>query len=278
MQAKILKESIVDPVQEEANPYVWKDSKINPLIKIRIVEILDELKIIFREVAIIGSITSKRWSESSDIDCAVFVNETTLSNYRKIARVVNERNFFGSFPINLYFRTNTIEDMKNLSLSSGIFNLLQNKWEKEPTESDDLEEILKNPKKLAERIAAKLDGDLDQIAELTQNLLNDYNNPSVNFDEKLNLLNLEIDDYVKTLNELRKRRIDEYSKVLEGDDLEKVKRLGSRNILPWEIIFKYLTKWLYFRWSAIFKSTIKNDELKKSELKELFQNFVRYWI
>ena len=281
MKTKILHESIIDPPMESENPFVWREGKINPLIRIKIVDILNELKIVFRELTIVGSITGKFWSlENSDIDVTVFISsdEKTLLNYRKVIKVINQRHWFGPFPINFYLRNDTIEDMKTLALSDGIYNLLQDRWEKEPTETDDLEEILKNPRKLAEKIAKKLDGDLDTIAELTQSLLNDYNNPSINFDEKLNLLQLSLDEYVTSLNSIHQKRVQEYAKVLEGSNLEIIRKYHSRIFLPWEIVFKYLTRWLYYHWSQIFTQTLKDDELKKNELKELFQKFVKFWI
>ena len=263
---------------ESENPFVWRDNKINPLIRIRIVDILTEMKIEFREIMIVGSITGKFWSFESDIDCTVFCDADmeTLGTYRKLSRVMNERNFFGPFPINFFFRTDNVQDMD--TLADGIYDLLQDKWVKEPQDVDEVEEVLANPKKLAARIAKRLDGDLDEISKMVQELLEDYNKTDINFDEKLDMLSLEIGDYVNTLNAIHRKRIEEFSKSLEGQSLSKVHRMGSRNFLPYNIIYKLLVKWLYFRWSAIFAQVLKDDELKKSELKELFQKFVRYWI
>lgn len=280
MNFKHLHESIIDPPKESENPYVWQDKKINPLIKVRIVDILTELKVDFRELTIVGSITGKFWSQESDIDCTVFCNVDveTLETYRKALRVISERHFFGPFPINFYVRTDTVEDMKELALADGIYNLLQDKWIVEPKEVDEVEEVLKNPKKLAERIAKRLDGDLDEISKMVQELLEDYNKTDINFEEKLNLLQLEISDYSKTLGEIHRRRVEEFTKTLEGTSLEQVKRMGSRNFLPYNVIYKLLVKWLYYKYKSIFDQTLKDDVLKRSEVKELFQKFVRYWI
>jgi len=247
------------------------------LIRIRIVDILTELKIIWRELTIVGSITGKFWSIESDIDCTVFcdVDLKTLENYRKLTRVINERNFFGPFPINFYFRTDTVEDM--LTLADGIYDLLQDKWIKESADIDEVEEVLANPKKLAARIAKRLDAQLDDVAEMTQTLVNDYKNGG-NFEEKLNLLQLELDDYINSLDSIHKKRVDEFQKSLEGTDLGIVRKYRSRNFLPWNVVYKLLVKWLYFKWQAIFKDELKDSELKKGELKDLMQRFVRYWV
>lgn len=274
---KHLRESIVDPAQSSENPYVWRDKKINPLIRVRIVDILNELKVVFRELTIVGSITGKFWSQESDIDCTVFcdVDLATLEKYRKTTRVINERNFFGPFAINFYFRTDTVEDME--TLADGIYDLLQDKWIKEPADVDEVEEVLANPKKLAARIAKRLDAQLDDVAEMTQELIKDYQDGG-DFEKKLNSLQLDLDDYVNSLDSIRKKRVDEFQKSLEGTDLGIVRKYRSRNFLPWNIVYKLLTKWLYYKWQAIFKDELKDSELKKSELKDLMQRFVRYWV
>lgn len=276
---KPLHESIIDPPQSSENPYVWRSEKINPLIRVRIIDILTELKIVWRELTIVGSITGKFWSHESDIDCTVFcdVPGETLEKYRKLTRVINERNFFGPFPINFYFRTDTIKDMIALALTDGIYDLLQDKWVLEPKSVDEVEEVLANPKKLAARIAKRLDAQLDDVAEMTQNLVDDYKNAD-DFEEKLNLLQLELDDYVNSLDAIHKKRVEEFQKSLEGTDLGIVRKYRSRNFLPWNICYKLLVKWLYYKWQTIFKDELKDSELKKSELKDLMQRFVRYWV
>lgn len=278
MKIKHLRESIIDQPQPTENPYVWKDGKINPLIRIRIIDILWEAKVVWRELTIVGSITGKFWSEQSDIDCTVFcdVNADTLASYRKLARVLNERHFFGPFPINFFFRTDTPAEL--MTLADGIYDLIQDKWIKEPKDVDVVEEALKNPQRLAEKIANRLNGDLNEISKMVEDLMSDYNKSDIKLEEKMGYLQLELDDYVKTLGEIHKRRLEEFAKVLEGESLEKVRLYGSRNFLPWNIIYKLLVKWLYYKWSAIFANVIKDDELKKSEVKELYQKFVRFWI
>ncbi|MFA5031212.1 MAG: hypothetical protein WC495_06530 [Patescibacteria group bacterium] len=278
MQLKKIRESIVDPAQPQENPYVWKDKKINPLIRIKIVDILRELKVVYRELTIVGSITGKFWSHESDIDCTVFcdVDEKTLDSYRKLTRVVNERHFFGPFPINFYFRTDNVGDM--MTLADGIYDLLQDKWVKEPIDVDQVEEVLKNPTALAQRIAKRLDAQLDDVAKMVQDLTGDYQGGGEKIENRLNQLQLELDDYNNTLDAIHKKRVDEFSKSLEGESLETVRKYKSRNFLPWNIVYKLLVKWLYYKWSAIFRDKLKDDELKKNEVKELFHQFVRYWV
>jgi len=113
---------------------------------------------------------------------------------------------------------------------------------------------------------------------MVQDLINDYNNPNIDFEKKINSLQLELDDYVVALNAIHKKRIEEFSKSLEGADLGIVQKYHSRNFLPWNIIYKLLVKWLYYKWQAIFRDELKDSELKKSEIKDLMKRFVKYWV
>jgi hypothetical protein len=92
------------------------------------------------------------------------------------------------------------------------------------------------------------------------------------------MLQLQLDDYVTELSAIHKKRLDEFTKSLEGSDLGMVRKYKSRNFLPWNIIYKLLQKWLYFKWQAIFRDELKDSELKKSEVKDLFRRFVRFWL
>ncbi len=58
---------------------------------------------------------------------------------------------------------------------------------------------------------------------------------------------------------------------------EKIKKFGSFNVLPWNIIFKYLVKWLYYKIQTTLKNIYKNDELKKKDIEKLYQNFIKFW-
>ena len=273
-----LHESIIDDPQPSENPYVWLDGKINPLIRVRVVDLLTEKKIPFREIMIIGSITTIYWSENSDIDITVFcdANEKELLSYRKLARVMSERNFFGIFPMNFYFRTDNPQDIQ--VLADGIYDLLRDKWVKEPASLDAIEEAIKNPKKLAERIAKKLDLELDEISDDIVEILNRYKDSNYNLDDKLNFLELELQNYVADIDEIHKKRVESFTNALEQSNFSIIKKYGSANLLPYNIIFKLLQKWLYTRWASIFKDTLKTDDIKMKEIKILFEKFVKYWI
>jgi len=278
MKARFVRESIIDEKQETENPYVWKDNKINPLIRIKIIDILDEKKIEYKNVFIIGSITGKFWTQESDIDTTVVssIDDDVLTAYRKVARIMNERNFFGPFPINFFFRNDAPENI--LPLADGVYDLLQDKWLKEPLEADEVEEALKNPKKLAEIIARRLDIELDDISESVEEIVKNYDTGNFDLEDHLDTLKLELEDYVNALDAVHKKRNESFSNILERDDLQKAIKYRSPNLLPWNIIYKFLTKWLYYKWYTIFKDATKDEEMKKDEAKKLFRKFVRYWI
>jgi len=277
---KILKESIIDQPQIEKNPYVWQDNKLNPQIKDKILEILKDKNIDFKEVYIIGSITGTQYTEESDIDITVFSNVPIeeLKKYRKIFKIINSRTYFGVFPLNYFFRNDKIENV--IKISDAIYDLIKNKWIKksETTDKDYLESVLENPLKLADKIARKLDIELDEISEDVIEIMDRYRNKDYNVDKKLENLQLEIENYVGELDEVHRKRTEIFTKALEDSDFKSIKKLGSANLLPWNIIYKYLIKNLYYKINSIFKDVLKTEEIKEKEVKELFDKFVRFWM
>jgi len=277
---KILKESIIDQPQIEKNPYVWQDNKLNPQIKDKILEILKDKNIDYKEVYIIGSITGTQYTEESDIDITVFSNVPIeeLKKYRKIFKIINSRTYFGVFPLNYFFRNDKIENV--IKISDAIYDLIKNKWIKksETTDKDYLESVLENPLKLADKIARKLDIELDEISEDVIEIMDRYRNKDYNVDKKLENLQLEIENYVGELDEVHRKRTEIFTKALEDSDFKSIKKLGSANLLPWNIIYKYLIKNLYYKINSIFKDVLKTEEIKEKEVKELFDKFVRFWM
>jgi predicted nucleotidyltransferase len=273
---KIIRESILDPKQEKMNPYVWEGNKLNPKIKEKIEEILQEKNIKFHTLLLIGSLATKFWTEDSDLDITVLMDETpeTILKYREIVCVLNDRYFFGTFPINFFFRSDSIQDM--LDWSDGIYNITKETWVKK-TSVEDFEEVLKNPKKLAMRIAKRLDLELEDIAQEVSELVEYYNNPSDQVEDKINLLQMELETYISELDTIHKRKNEEFLKVLEGGSLSLVKKYSSRNILPHNLVFKYLVKMLYYKWQGMFRKKLSDGKLDDKEIKELFHNFVRLW-
>lgn len=279
MQFKIIKESIIDKPQEKMNPYIWdKNGIFNTIIKEKIINILENKNIKYNSLLLIGSLTTKFWTDYSDLDITVFcdADDNILASYIATSKIINERYFFGTFPINFYFRNDNIEQLGEF-FSDGIYDILKDSWVKTPTDINDIENILKNPLILAQKIARKLDLELDDISADVNDIVNNLNNNSNNFTDKLNLIDLQINEYIDQLDRIHKKRIEEFSKSLESDEYDLVKKYKSRNLLPYNIIYKYLVKHLYYKWSKVFETSKKDSLLNTNEIKKIFNNFVKFW-
>lgn len=277
MKFKIIKESIIDKPKETINPYVWKNETLNPQIKEKIIKILNDKNINYNNIYIIGSITGTQYSEESDIDITVFVklNDEETKSLRKTFKIINERNYFGGFALNYYFRNSEI---KNLNIFDGIYDVINDQWIKKATKIENIEELLKNPEIIAQRIAERLDMELDEISDSVVEIINRYNNKDFNVDEKLNLLEIEIKQYIEEIDDVHKKRIEGFNKAMGEGDLKTLKKYRSLNLLPSNIIFKFLEKNLYFKIAEIFRDITKNEELKIKEVKELYSKFVKFWM
>ena len=274
-------ESIIDPIQQDLDRDVWPNNHLNPKIRETILGILKANNITdYLKLFIVGSITTKFWSIDSDIDVTVVMNEMPESEkimaYRKIAKDINGTKF-KSFDINFFFQSKDyIETMQ--TLADGIYDIMNNDWiKKAPEVADSVSGLLENPKALANKLAKQLDVKLEDIEQDIEQILNYRKLDTTLIDKKLEFLKMELDDYIKTLDEVHLRRNNEFSKALEKDDLSVVEKYGSRNYLPWNIIYKYLVKWLYYKWRPIFKEKLEDNKIDMAEVKKLLVQFVEVW-
>jgi len=261
-------------------PDVWPNDKLNPAIKTTILSILKDAGIKkYKKLLIVGSITTKFWSIDSDIDVTVVLNEMPESElimqYRKLAKDINGQKF-KTFDINFFFQSKDYLDTMQ-TLADGIYDVMNDEWIKHAPEIDPIDEFLENPRKLAEKLAKQLDIKLEDIEDEIKQIINYKRLDFVMINNKLELLKMELDDYVKTLDEVHLRRNNEFSKALEQDDLSVVEKYGSRNYLPWNIIYKYLVKWLYYKWRGLFKDALDDNKVDMGEAKELLKQFIGTW-
>jgi hypothetical protein len=275
-------ESIIDPMQTSLEPDVWPNDKINPEIRKTILGIVKKTGIQkYIKLLIVGSITTKFWSTESDIDVTVVMNagpdDELITTSRELAPQINGINKFKTYDINFFFQSKDYLDTMQ-TLADGIYDLIENKWIKKAPDLDPIDDLLENPKKLAEHISKQLDMKLDDITMETNEIIRNAKKPNLqNINNKLGLLKMELDDYVKTLKDVHLRRNEEFSRALENDDLSVVQKYGSRNYLPWNIIYKYLVKWLYYKWQNLFKDVAKDGKVDMKEVKEIFSQFVKAW-
>jgi len=130
-------------------PSVWKDNKLNPKVRKILLRVADDFikgwklkkapKI--KDIRFTGSLANFNWSKFSDIDLHVIVNfdevnkDTTLvDRFFSLSKYKWNKDHdinIGPYEIEVY-----VEDEGEDHTATGLFSVKDNKWLKEPEESD----------------------------------------------------------------------------------------------------------------------------------------------
>lgn len=160
--------------QQELNPKIWPNGKINSRVRLRLMDIADDffatLKIDWLkplDILLTGSMANYNWSKYSDFDLHLlldfsdvdenvdFVHEYFTAK-KKLWNEEHENLMIYGFPVEVY-----VQDISEPLVSNGIYSLYKNKWVVEP--SKDAIKSLGNEK---ETIKAKAIETMEKIDAL----------------------------------------------------------------------------------------------------------------
>ena len=156
--------------QPTLNNKIWKDNKLNPTVRTRLLKIADDFmefsnidKKVAEDVLFIGSLANYNWSSYSDFDLHILVDFKKINEdvelvkeyfdgKKKVWNDAHESLKIYGYPVEVY-----VQDVNEENASVGVFSLETNKWVKKPKYIDD--EILdkKEIKKLASKLMTKID-------------------------------------------------------------------------------------------------------------------------
>lgn len=131
--------------QQELNPKIWPNGKINSRVRLRLMDIADDffatLKIDWLkplDILLTGSMANYNWSKYSDFDLHLlldfsdvdenvdFVHEYFTAK-KKLWNEEHENLMIYGFPVEVY-----VQDISEPLVSNGIYSLYKNKWVVEP--------------------------------------------------------------------------------------------------------------------------------------------------
>jgi len=290
MEFRII-ESYIDSQRESLSPYVWTNRELNSDIREDILSLISNVHNIL-DIYISGSITTEYWVDDTDVDITVFVKPgSDMEIYRDISRKLNGSYVIGKHPVNFFFRDDNIGE----TFTDGLYSLIKDEWIKEPTQINDLFNYLDEPYKLAKNISNKLDIDLLEIEEsiysiidvITDNKRWRWNLASVNNDisdfnlrgvnKEIIKLENEIEEYISDFSVIKNKRLDAFSRALDGGDLDIVNKYKTRNLLPDALIYKYITKWLYSSWYNLFMDVMKDGIIEVGEINVIWKKFINFF-
>jgi len=136
-------------LNKELNPKIWKGEKLNPKVRLRLLDIADEfwdgLDISWvspKDILLTGSISNYNWSKYSDIDLHILVDfnkvdekvdfvKEFFDSKTKIWNDVHETLKIYGFNVEIY-----VQDIKEEHTSSGIYSVSKDKWLIKPNKDE----------------------------------------------------------------------------------------------------------------------------------------------
>lgn len=180
----MIKESIFDPISKTLSTEVFRNNQINPTIRTQIIGNFQNwlskfnLQNTVKSMSILGSITGFQYTPNSDIDVNVVLDIPEDKLKELVKTLPNNINASGTqHPINYYI--SPIFKPEWTKETNGIYDLLNNKWIKEPQQPKTLpEQNLRYASELSRFFTSGLDTsisefyrDLDVYENTTDKLL-----------------------------------------------------------------------------------------------------------
>jgi hypothetical protein len=163
-------------IKDELNSKVWNDDKIDPEIRENLLKIAGDfynttdLDVEVRDIILTGSLANYNWSEKySDYDLHILIDfDDVDDNVELVKKYVDsaKKNWNDEHDIKIkgYEVEVYIQDIDEPHKSSGVFSLLNNKWNVRPAKMD-FEPDENIIRKKAEPIMEKIDELEEQVSE-----------------------------------------------------------------------------------------------------------------
>lgn len=137
-------------VQDELNPKIWANNKLNSRVRLRLLDIaddfIDDLLVSWvkpMDIVLTGSIANYNWSKYSDIDLHIIIDygkvykkkefvEDYFDSKKELWKRDHDSLKIYGYPVEVY-----VQDKSETGSSNGVYSLISNKWLKEPKDIDD---------------------------------------------------------------------------------------------------------------------------------------------
>ena len=176
--------------QQELNPKIWPNGKINSRVRLRLMDIADDffatLKIDWLkplDILLTGSMANYNWSKYSDFDLHLLLNFSDVDENvdfvheyftakKKLWNEEHENLMIYGFPVEVY-----VQDISEPLVSNGIYSLYKNKWVREP--SKDAIKSLGNEKETIKAKAIETMKKIDALYNATFNISYGYDGEKI---------------------------------------------------------------------------------------------------
>lgn len=131
---EILRESILDTPQKELCKELFRNKKMIPLVRKKILDTFEKWKIKFindaeiKDIFLLGSSTTYQYNETSDVDVNIITN-LSYDKVHAIYALLPKGFLIGKHPVNYYLSINT----EDVDRSTTLYDIKNDKWVRKPT-------------------------------------------------------------------------------------------------------------------------------------------------
>lgn len=260
-------ESVIDPKQASLSKHVFKDSKLLPSVRFKILRGWGQINRIgpTSHILIVGSIGTLNYSAESDIDITIrwLGPPEDFKTALKTAISLNGKEFAGTHEINYFIRPNIYPDYFD-----AIYDVIADRWLKGPSETSvNIDRYMQQFEEVVSTITtdkAELLSDLADYHALDSATDADRGKAGELAEHKLGEIEKDIGSLGNQYLEIWSARKGAFSKP----DLNELRKYGRRNALPENVIFLLLRRYCYLHFlHTLFK--VSDDGVSKSELDDV---------
>jgi len=271
---KNLTESVIDPKQIELSKHVFKDGKLIPSVRFKILRGWGQINKIgpTGHVLIVGGIGTLNYTKESDIDITIkwIGPADNFKAAQKTAISLSGKEFAGTHEINYSVQQNIYPDYFD-----AIYDVITDHWLKGPSEAGiNVDRYIQRFEQVASTITT-------DKAELLSDLT-DYRalNHTTNEDRKKiqELIELKLEEIENNISSLGDQYLEIWAArkgAFDEPDINELKEYGRRNALPDNVIYLLLRKYCYLHFlHTIYK--ISDNGMQKSELDDVEDAYEKF--
>ena len=268
-------ESIVDePRRTYAKDVFDKANTENPRLKKSVKDAILSGVRKFQQIApslkhrVIGGILTKQYNEESDIDVNILFDvpagqrDNVHKKLRKKAAEVNGKSAPGTkHPINYFVLvSDEAYDLAN-QMADNVYNLEKDEFEKKsvirPIDLDDYMSEFQDKVSKVDILTGELRRDVIDYASLKRLSRKEVKNLEGKVKGKLEEIEDNIQALISTHKEIKSERMGAFLKKLTP---EKLRKYGSQNALPKNVIYKLMEKYYYLQFFLELEKIIGDDK------------------
>lgn len=223
-------------VQDELNPKIWVNDKLNSRVRLRLLDIADDFIDEFsvrwvkpEDIILTGSIANYNWSKYSDIDVHIIMDfskiykkkefvEDYFNSKKELWKRNHEDLTIYGFPVELY-----VQDKDDKLEASGVYSLNKNEWIKEPKNLDDAKINEVYVKEQAAKFMTLIDGYEKNLKKETDN-------------HKIDKIGKNVKKLLDKIKGIRKESLKRSGEMGSGNVIYKIiRRMGYLDKI-WDII------------------------------------------